>query len=341
MSSRPEVKDFIRGGLLVCLSAVAVCAQTGSSPTSFFIAAHIVTDTSPPSWSEYIMDVEPEDGGSLIRHIRLSPAAVFCPSTVAIRAVEKKANLVPGRLVVSGNPCSMSEKDFRQALLQVSFRSNTVDEAPGFTIVATCEDGQRIVKVPNSQTFDLKALRKRSPTAAEIVDLYSSLEKRFVHGELNTVKPPKDQQLQAAAQKSVPDLKSGRFEAGFEPGRLKEILAMYAGPIAALTPMPKLVDFEKWKFLSYVDPAYPTPLPTGKQMQGPTTVELEFYVDPTTGYIRNFRIVRGSELYRTVTTDAVVQWVFDPHQKLPAPLRLTLDYSQGCKVTPAKPSPER
>jgi TonB family protein len=224
----------------------------------------------------------------------------------------------------------MSEKEFQQSLGRTSIRSRATENTVAYTIVATCGSEQRVFRVPYVKTIDLKVLRKLSPNAADIVDLYSNIESRFFHGELlNNSKHPKDQKLQATAQRFLPDLKSGRFDAGFDQNRLKDLLQMYQGPIAAVRLVPKVVDFDKWKFLSFVDPTYPE---EARESKVETKVELEITVDPASGYVKGLRIVRGNRLFTEASTDAAIQWIFDPAQNLTNPVKITLDYSLGCKV---------
>src|SRR5689334_10174409 len=90
--------------LLVCLAFCAFCAppiaygEKESTLNSFYIAAHVFSDYGP-SFFEYILDVQPDGSGSRVRHMRLAPASIYCPSVTTIRAIEKTVASPPDRLL--------------------------------------------------------------------------------------------------------------------------------------------------------------------------------------------------------------------------------------------------
>lgn len=309
-------------------------AQTAPILNSLFVVAHVVS-IGAPAWSEYLLNVQPTETGVELRYFRFAPAAEFCPRTITIRGAKKESRVKLDQILQPRSPCSISENDFQQSVARASSKARSTTGAVAYTIVANCSAGQKTFKVPYVETVDLKRLRSQSAAVAEVVELYSSLEARFFHGDqISRIKHPKDQQLQLNAQAFVEALKSGRFDVGFESGRLQEILEMYKGPLSAVEPEPKLLDFEKWKLTSYVDPSYPT---VEKPPKVETKVELEVSVDPTSGHVKSLRILRGNPLFNASTTDAAVQWSFDPAQSVFNPLKLTVDYSLGCRVIAAKP----
>jgi hypothetical protein len=244
--------------------------------------------------------------------------------------VEKRTNIAPSRVAGADILCRIKPYDFQMAMERVALKGRK-SNGRSYTVVAICGTEENVFEVPALGTFDLNALPEHSPGAAQIVQLYSEVQKRlFSNDPLNAGKPSKDKELQATAQKLLPVLKSGKFDKGFGGGRLKELFITYQGPVSGMRPVPKLVNYEKWTFLSYVDPAYPpVPKPNGIDPR----VELELSVDLAGGYVRSLRITRGDRFYTTVSTDAAVQWKFDPAQRLDNPIKLTLDYSLPCRTT--------
>src|SRR5262249_29688067 len=213
-------------------------AQTASL-NSFFIAAHAVSEAAP-GWAEDIFDVQQAASGSSLRHIRFEPAAEVCPNNVAIRALEKRTNLAPSRLVGAENLCAIKPQDFQAAMERVALKGPRTGSGTGYTVVAICGAEENVFEVPTLGTFDLKALHEQLPGAAQIVELYSEVEKRvFPNDNLSGGKHSKDKELQASAQKLLPVLKSGRFDKGFASSRLKDLLSMYQGPISGMQPVPK------------------------------------------------------------------------------------------------------
>lgn len=304
-------------------------AQNTSAPKSFLIAAHVISEGSP-AWLEDLIDIEPDNSGSIVRRFRISPVSDACPNNVAIYAEERRLNLPVERLIDTPVPCSLHESDFRQTIDTVSLQRRDVNSGISYTIIAGCGSEDRVFRIPNVQTLDVGALRRQSASGAQLLDLYSVVAKRvFANDTLNAPKPSKRRELEANAQKLLPLLKSGRFDRAFDGDFLPVALTRYLGPSAVIQSAPKLVDANNWRFVSYVDPLYPQP---AKRMPMDAKVDLELVVDPTSGRIRSLKILKGDPSFTQVTTDAVIQWVFDPAQRFPTPLRVTLDYSTSCKA---------
>src|SRR5687767_9254157 len=90
------------------LSAHEIRAQNRRSlPDYFYISAHVFSDAAP-HWFEYVLDVQADGTGSLVRHIRIAPAADFCPNDVTVRGLQKKVGESPDSLSGSVNLCSIS-----------------------------------------------------------------------------------------------------------------------------------------------------------------------------------------------------------------------------------------
>jgi TonB family protein len=305
-----------------------VYAQKDSTLNSFYIAAHVFSDAAP-FWFEYILDVQPEGNGSRVRHIRIAPASSLCASVVTIRGMEKRVESPPGDLFAGLNFCSINVDSYNRLVAKFT-RNAAIDDTVGYTVVASCGATQRVFNVPYLETLDLEELRKQSPDASHIIDLYSEVGKRvFPNEPLNGMNHQKDYELQRTAQSFIPDLRSGSFDAAFPKGRLAAILDVYQGPVQAVEPQPVLVDTQ-WHFANYVNPVYP---PLARMAAIQSKVQLELTVDTTTGRVTDARVLSGHELMRQSALDAAKQWTFSTNQSLPAEITAALDYSLTCKLT--------
>jgi TonB family protein len=130
-----------------------------------------------------------------------------------------------------------------------------------------------------------------------------------------------DLTLQADASKLIPELMSGRFDAGLTlalvgkaiPNTLsfRDLLRGYSGPVnpirAAEGIIPQLVDAQSWKFASYTPPAYP-PLALQARIQG--QVELELTIDPATGNVTAVKAISGHPILIANAAAAARTWQF-------------------------------
>jgi TonB family protein len=142
--------------------------------------------------------------------------------------------------------------------------------------------------------------------------------------------------LQRAGEKIVPDLISGRFDAGLSAAfgassSFRPTLKTYRGPVGAAEVedglRPQLVNAEAYRFSHYIAPQYP-PLAMQARISG--KVELELTVEPATGEVLAVTTVSGHRLLTPSAIDAARQWRFAPNSVGSKTLRLTLDFAFGC-----------
>ena len=309
--------------LIAGLAVLAFCAaptldaQKDSTLGSFYVVAHVFSDAAP-NWFEHILDVQPAGTVSRVRRTNFIPGE-FCPSVVALTGTESTVDLSPRQLSGGAKLCTTDVGNFNRTIAQFTTKGY-INDTVAYTIVASCGAAQKVFETPYLEQLDLKGLRKRAPDAAQIVDLYSRVWKIALANRY---------EAQVRVESLLSELKSGRFDAGFDHGRMAQVLEMYRGPVTYHAPQPILVD-DKWEFTNFVPGVYP---PLARQARIQSKVELELTVDSATGRVTDANVISGHVLLRQSALDAARQWVFSTNQVLPEKLTVTLDYSLVCRVT--------
>jgi outer membrane biosynthesis protein TonB len=148
---------------------------------------------------------------------------------------------------------------------------------------------------------ELERLRKTSPQLARWWDLQHSVKERAVgSGQVYDITAEEEERLQRIGKTVVPELLSGRFDAGLhaecpprQPCRspsFRDELQQYVGPLGESGHAPKLAQAEEYRFSRYVAPKYP-PLAMQARILG--TVKLELSVDTNSGDVRDIKVVSG------------------------------------------------
>jgi TonB family protein len=148
--------------------------------------------------------------------------------------------------------------------------------------------------------------------------------------------------MQAAGEKLVPELISGRYEAGLaaawqgmlltgRPSSFRSLLASYRGPLSEAEAhrdyVPQLLNAQSYQFRRFVPPQYP-PLAEAARIYG--KVELQLTVDPPTGEVRDVSAVSGHPLLKPSAVEAAKQWHFAPNAVETGSVAATLDFELRC-----------
>jgi TonB family protein len=151
-----------------------------------------------------------------------------------------------------------------------------------------------------------------------------------------------DLDLQREGEKLVPELISGRFDAGlaaaaernvgtWKAPSFRSLLANYRGPVsfteANATYVPQLLNAQAYDFSRFVAPKYP---PIAKQARIEGKVELQLTLEPATGDVVTAVATSGHALLKPTAIEAAKQWRFKPQSANSDTLSVTLEYALRC-----------
>jgi TonB family protein len=323
--------------------SVAAKKAAKSVPTSFYIAREMVSDASP-FWFRYVLDVRPEGSGSRVRYIRIAPLDPICTHVVAVQAMERTLpSVTPAQIAHSAKLCSATEQSVTDSVNRntVKGRIFELSDSEMQTVVADCENRQRVFRFPYPGSLNYKAFRRDSPDGDAIWNLATAVySKAFGNSSIfENLSPAEEEQSHRLGETFIPELRNGSFDAGLQPDfcppltkcgqrTFADILNEYHGPMPGFSPVSvSLRECDRFRFKSFVIPSYPA---LGRQVRIQGTVELEVTVDRSTGEVIDARIVSGHPLLYGVTLDAVRKWVFDPESVSEAKFHLHVDFALRC-----------
>lgn len=347
--------------LLVLLLSEALTASQPKREVSarlneFYIVRQAISDAGP-HWFEYILDVSPDKDGTTIKYIRIAPLNPWCADSVTIKAaIAHLKDTSPKEVVGTDDPCLLGLDEFRQAL-DDSRRGKAVslDDTALWNVVASCSTGEKEFHFPYPEEVKMNRIKRRSPRVMALWDLEPKITK-IAFGEKSVfyhIPSEKDMELQRLGQELLPELRSGRFDKGFQgycvelgthgtasevlwspiskpcsPHPMEDLLSGYHGPVPNREPAPQLLNPEELHFLKFELPEFP-PLARMAKIQG--KVELSLEVDQQTGEVKNTTVVSGHPLLAKSAEAAAQRWRFDPGaQATNHPIRVILDYAFHC-----------
>ncbi len=109
---------------------------THSQLRSFYILAHVFSDAAP-FWFEYVLDVRPQEGRTLVLYIRVARPHPSCGGVI-IKAAERTVQLSPLQLLGPADPCSLDIRRLNGILRSARIKSPSLTDTVGFDIVAKC-----------------------------------------------------------------------------------------------------------------------------------------------------------------------------------------------------------
>jgi TonB family protein len=212
------------------------------------------------------------------------------------------------------------------------------------SIVAQCGSSSVSFGLPIEQKVDLKLLKRAHPEMARLWDLGSAITdlafgSRDIFHDLTEAN---DLVLQRAGGRLVPELVSGRYDAGlaaaahgnvgtWKSPSFRSLLASYRGPVSAaeasIGPIPQLLNAQAYDLSQFGAPKYP-PLAMQARIQG--KVELQLTLEPRTGEVLGAVAISGHPLLKPSAIEAAKQWRFEPKSIDTETLTLTLDFALRC-----------
>ena len=115
----------------------------------------------------------------------------------------------------------------------------------------------------------------------------------------------------------------------------RDELQQYVGPVGESGHAPKLARAEEYRFIHYLAPKYPH-LAMLARISG--TVRLDLSVDPSSGEVRDVKVLSGHPLFLSAVMDAAKQWRFVPEEVARKGEHIHADpgFDWGCPKAPAK-----
>ncbi len=228
----------------------------------------------------------------------------------------------PSDLLSGTNPCAIDLRSLTRKLRR-AVRTAAIDDSVRFGIVASCGSKDVVIQLPYPENVNLERLRKTKPDLARWWDLQPAiLERAFGTGQIfNDFSAEREYDLEREGETVVPELLSGRFDAGLQPDcprardcpshTFRDELRGYVRLGAAKGYEPSLRLGGECRLTHYVPPRYP-PLAIKARISG--TVKLDLTVDPDSGAVRDVQILAGHPLFRSAVVEAARQWRFAPGQ---------------------------
>src|SRR5882762_4843901 len=166
-----------------------------------------------------------------------------------------------------------------------------------------CGKKENVFEIPYPETVELEKLKKTNPQVASLWNLAYDITRRAFgkHFSFYNTSASQDAAFQALGAESVPDIKSGIYDRGFENGsHLESLLSEYSGPVKEIDPWyVEFVGPVPSDLLQYQLPKYP---PLARQTRIAREVRLVVVLDPQTGLIKEVKATSGHPLL----TDSVV-----------------------------------
>jgi TonB family protein len=299
--------------------------QNRETAQSVYIVAEAVSDASP-FWFKYVIDLNPAADVLQPRWIRIAPFGNGCPG-VTVKAM---TGVIKGPIsrIVEPNLCSVSPATVNRALTR-SKRLSSIWDTVGFGLVAQCGGSTREFHLPLADLVDMNRLKRESREAAALYDTYSGIVRSaFPNKSFYNISKEQDLELQEQGSRFIPELQSGKFDAGLSMGSFATILGEYRGIRAdaqEVSTTVQVVTPNKETFVQYTEPIYP-PLARQARIQGDVELDLEL---EDSGQVRNVLSVRGHPLLVNSAKQAAEKWRFLAAPQASPQLRVALKYMIG------------
>jgi len=326
--------------LLMGIIAATGWSAEPAKPSEFYIVADTWTDYAPFGFV-HVLDVRQDGADTVIRYLHIR-SVYPCVTKTIVQAVEvRKPNISPAQLVNGANPCAVQPGALDSVRKKYPRKAGGLFESTRFGVVAQCGASSVVLALPMSASVNLKRLQRDHPPIARLWDLYSEIVKS-AFGSGNSFYDREqeiDLSLQPAGERLVPQLRSGRYDAGLAAAETADgdgrgastftsMLKDYRGPLnpaeASGRPVPQLLHAEAYRFSNFVTPMYPS-LAASARIQG--KVELQLTAEPVTGEVRSVSALSGHPLLTPAALETAKQWRFEPNSISAETLTVTLNFA--------------
>ncbi|HXN98003.1 MAG TPA: TonB family protein [Candidatus Acidoferrales bacterium] len=351
---------LITMGIFVCASGI-VRAKTDSTVRvatpwtqnkeeielgGFYVVTQAVSDKGTP-WADKILDVRAEVGGVRVREIRIAPMNRNCAHNVTVKAVERVlTNTTVAKVAGKFKLCTYPDDDFA-GVIQVAKRdyieSESIETSASHTVVAKCGTQQRLYELPYPETLKFEALKRADSRITDLWDLAEDVEDRTFGKEFSfgVATPEQNRERQELGAKIVPEIMSGKFDAGFPDSacafadcrvhNAKSALQGYSGPINEGDPA--FVEVENFGSLHLLKAQLPEYSRDAQRVHAQGEVRLKVFFDPATGQVTKVEPESGDDKLQDSAMKAAQTWQFQAGTRLKSPVEVTLRFEFHC---PAK-----
>lgn len=312
---------------------VLVLAAMGTGATrnrdsqlkSFYAVLTFFSDYLPAGFDE-IVDVAPLDEGVRVRVIRISLANEFCGGQLvrASEAILKDASVrqVAGRV----NICALSPAKVDAKLKTVQASGGDIADSTAITVVAQCGNQEQVFEFPYPAESDFKVVEKRYPQIAALWEMPSEIRDRVFGDSLfiERYSEAQEQEYRDLGTKLLPELVSGKFNAGFPDTCGDKPCSNYLGWLLTDYQQPaidydlssvELVNADALHLAHYEAPRYPR-IAKVANMSG--EVQLKITVDPATGAVKDVQASSRWPMLSHPAEQAAKNWKFRPGENTAA-----------------------
>jgi len=303
--------------------ALAQGAQI-APPSQLYIVSVFFSDYGPAYYYR-LLEVTPEGSGSLVRYTRVATVNIYCPRTI-VQSAEARLPNTPAELTAANNPCGVRQKALSAASKR--YHESSGFETISFGIVAQCGVSLVTLAIPEGTPPD----KVRLANLAEEIGRAAFGADDIFYDRNGAA----DLSLQSAGDKLVPELISGRYDAGLRAAAddsesFRSLLEPYRGPITAAEAdaigVPRLLHPEAFQFSHFVAPKY-SKLAWAARISG--IVELRLTVDPATAKVLDVAAVSGHPLLKPSAIEAAKQWCFQAGSIHRDSVTIALEYTLRC-----------
>ncbi len=253
--------------------------------------------------------------------------------------IGKVHDATPAQLAENNNPCAVNPSALKAAIEHYSRRAGIL-EAISFSVAARCDGASVLLSLPMFDSLDLKPMQSAHPEMIHLWDLASELATRAFGPKdpFQGKNEEDDLALQNEGAKFVPQLISGRYDAGLEaalhgifPGSgstsFRDLLKDYSGPVKKEDNVPQLLNADRYHFSYFSAPRYP---PLGRRARIEGTVELRLKVDTATGEVLKVKLVSGHPVLKDSAIRAAERWRFVPNSVVSQTVNVVMKFTLRC-----------
>jgi hypothetical protein len=322
-------------GILI-LSAGAVPRRHIDPLQSFYVVTHYFSDYLADSYEE-ILDVTPEGKDVRVRAIRISAATRYCGGNLVRAAERLLPDATPAKVARGVDLCSYSANGVALALKSATPKKITsIEDSATLSYVAKCGAEEKVFEFPYPETFDVKILDRENPHVLALWYLNYKIRKR-TFGPRSPIPdlPEAQKELEDLGTMLLPELVSGKYEAGFDGAAcsvpecdtnyLAGLLSGYTGPPANRDPASvELVNASSLHLATYDLPLFPR-IAEIAHVFG--EVHLRIVSDPQTGLVKEVELLSGPRLLGEPAVKAAKRWQFSPGTQSAQPVEAILKFS--------------
>lgn len=323
---------IVRVVTLLAAACLPALLQAAERPDDLYIVAEFRSDASP-FWSSYLMELRPTDSSDWeLRWWRIAPTSSVCAGRIDVKLATRRVSEKAVRKVWAGvNPCGVRERTVERVYAKEQ-RVDLLEHPADYAVVANCSGERRMLDLPALHWKTERKLERRGSAVTRLRSLYWDLGEAAGYGDGSPFADLDDEEdlaLQQQAESTIPELRSGRYDAG---GSWARILERYDRPRHPdeLQPHPVLApEFSSDGVeLDTTGLSYP---PLAKQARIQGRVSIRYEVEPETGRLLPAEDGHtGHPLLLHMTLKSIDSWrAMNPEDVGSGPFTVGLDFDLG------------